>query len=310
MVSTRGHCRAQLRNFANAARQLGSSVAILSSAFHLRERLAQILYLYRENAADLFPRKINHLSKDNTVDARAETRRRRRWRVAQTKALPHVARPTVNEDLDLEFFPQQLEALAADVTTFLKCLNEFPEFTDEAVNASIMSFEGDLKVCSALQGSYPFLTTLVLGVMPKRVCWSVFFFAMGGDRVSRFSCTGHFRYPSVQRYIHELAIEMGEHIDNITVTLSMFIEIGMTFTYYLHHIYSCYQHLCRGAHHPVRSETRGKQSSQLIYGGNLLLRRNCNNTSVLLQPGTHAVSELRQLLLVRLNGLQHRSCRK
>jgi hypothetical protein len=51
----------------------------------------------------------------------------------------------VNEDLDLEFFPQQLEALAADVTTFLKCLNEFPEFTDEAVNASIMAFEGDLK---------------------------------------------------------------------------------------------------------------------------------------------------------------------
>lgn len=25
-------------------------------------------------------------------------------------------------------------------------LNEFPEFTDEAVNASILSFEGDLKV--------------------------------------------------------------------------------------------------------------------------------------------------------------------
>ena len=28
--------------------------------------------------------------------------------------------------------------------TFLNCLNEFPEFTDEAVNASIKSFEGDL----------------------------------------------------------------------------------------------------------------------------------------------------------------------
>jgi len=30
--------------------------------------------------------------------------------------------------------------------SFLKCLNEFPEFTDEAVNTSIKSFEGDLKV--------------------------------------------------------------------------------------------------------------------------------------------------------------------
>lgn len=72
--------------------------------------------------------------------------------IAQTKAPPHVARPTVTENLDLEFFPQQLEALSADVTTFLKCLNEFPEFTDEAVNASITSFEEDLKVRSALQG--------------------------------------------------------------------------------------------------------------------------------------------------------------
>lgn len=38
---------------------------------------------------------------------------------------------------------------------------------------------------------------------------------------------GHFRYPSVQRYVHDLSTEMGEHIDNITSTLSMFIEVGM-----------------------------------------------------------------------------------
>jgi hypothetical protein len=43
-------------------------------------------------------------------------------------------------------FPEQLESLAADVTTFLNCLNEFPEFTDEAVNSSISSFQDDLKV--------------------------------------------------------------------------------------------------------------------------------------------------------------------
>lgn len=74
----------------------------------------------------------------------------------------------MTEDLDLEFFPQQLEALAVDVTTFLKCLNEFPEFTDEAVNASIMSFEGDLKVFSALRGPYSFLIAiLVLGIVSE-----------------------------------------------------------------------------------------------------------------------------------------------
>jgi len=57
-----------------------------------------------------------------------------------------VPRPTVSENVDPETFPEQLEFLANEVTTFLRCLNEFPEFTDEAVNASILSFEGDLKV--------------------------------------------------------------------------------------------------------------------------------------------------------------------
>ncbi|KAF5379166.1 hypothetical protein D9615_006004 [Tricholomella constricta] len=174
----------ELRNFANAARQLGSSVAILSSAFHLRERLAQILVLYRQNAADLFPRKIIHLSRELAPDPEHEqpkAKRRRRGRMAKAKAPPHVARPTVNENLDPEFFPEQLEALAKDVATFLGCLNEFPEFTDEAVNASIRSFEGDLKYWASCLKEY----------------------------------AGHFRYPSVQRYIHDLSAEMGEHIDSV-----------------------------------------------------------------------------------------------
>ncbi|KAF8069027.1 hypothetical protein FPV67DRAFT_1607451 [Lyophyllum atratum] len=183
----------ELRNFANASRQLGSSVAILSSAFHLRERLAQILVLYRQNASDLFPRKIAHITREIPHDPGPKVKRRRRGRVAKAKAPPHVARPTVNENLDPEFFPEQLEALATDVATFLNCLNEFPEFTDEAVNASIRSFEGDLKYWASCLKEY----------------------------------TGHFRYPSVQRYIHDLSIEMGEHIDTITSTLSMFIEIGV-----------------------------------------------------------------------------------
>ncbi len=50
------------------------------------------------------------------------------------------------EKLDPEDFPEQLQMFAQDVTTFLDCLNEFPEFTDEAVNAAVLSLEGDLKV--------------------------------------------------------------------------------------------------------------------------------------------------------------------
>ncbi|CAA7264399.1 unnamed protein product [Cyclocybe aegerita] len=178
----------ELRNFANAARQLGSSVAILSSAFRLRERLAQLLFLYHENAADLFPRKVNHVARDINAESPTASRRRK-WGLKRLKgkAQLHVPRPTVSENLDPEMFPNQLEFLAVEVTIFLKCLNEFPEFTDEAVNASILSFEGDLKYWASWQ----------------------------------------FRYPAVQRYIHDLSTEMGEHIDELTSSLSMFIEVGV-----------------------------------------------------------------------------------
>jgi hypothetical protein len=134
-----------LRNFSNAARQLGSSVGILSGSFHLRERLAQILFLFRENAADLFPRKV--LRQPRAEALVNPTLKSGRKKGARRKPPPNVRRPTIDETLDPESFPEQLEAFAEDVTTFLNCLNEFPEFTDEAVNASILSFEADLKVC-------------------------------------------------------------------------------------------------------------------------------------------------------------------
>lgn len=71
----------------------------------------------------------------------------------KAKAPPHVTTPAILDDLDAEDFPDQLQGFADDVITFLDCLNEFPEFTDEAVNASIISLEGDLKV------NFPLFTT-------------------------------------------------------------------------------------------------------------------------------------------------------
>ncbi|KAG8750778.1 hypothetical protein FRC11_010066, partial [Ceratobasidium sp. 423] len=44
----------KLQAFANAVRQLGSSVGLLSAAYRLRARLRQIQYFFRENAAELF----------------------------------------------------------------------------------------------------------------------------------------------------------------------------------------------------------------------------------------------------------------
>ncbi|KAI0760480.1 WD40 repeat-like protein [Fomes fomentarius] len=180
----------ELRNFANAARQLGSSVGILSSSYHLRGRLAQILYLFRENAADLFPRKVRHQSREESLTSSHLPQYRRGKR---HRAPPHVYNPTVDERLDSEDFPEQLSMFARDVATFLDCLNEFPEFTDEAVNSAIMSLEGDLKYWASCLKAYE----------------------------------GQFKNPAVQRYLHDLSSEMGEHIDSITSSLSVFIEIGV-----------------------------------------------------------------------------------
>ena len=132
----------QLRNFANATRQLGSSVGILSSAFHLRERLAQILFLFRENAADLFPRKITREPREALVNPAIRKFRKRSRDGASTQ----IVNTSAFEEIDCEHFPEQLRLFGEDVITFLDCLNEFPEFTDEAVNSSILSLEGDLKV--------------------------------------------------------------------------------------------------------------------------------------------------------------------
>lgn len=180
----------ELRNFGNAARQLGSSVGILSSAFRLRERLAQILFLFRDNAADLFPRKISRQQREFLVNPNLMDRKRKARR---RKSMPGRVPANIEDSLDLESLPEQFESFATALLTFLKCLNEFPEFTDEAVNTSIKSFEGDLKYWACCLQDY----------------------------------RGQFKYPAVQRYVHDLTAEMGEHIDNITGTLSMFIEVGV-----------------------------------------------------------------------------------
>ncbi|KAJ6451706.1 hypothetical protein C8R47DRAFT_998354, partial [Mycena vitilis] len=169
----------QLRNFSNATRQLGASVGILSSAFHLRERIAQILFLYGKIAADLFPRKISHPPRSGVV----------------AHAPAHFLQPVIfDESLDLEDFPDQFEALANSIVTLARSLDEFSEFTDETINASIIMFEGDLRYWAS--------------------CLQVY--------------RGQFRYPAVQRYVHDLTTEMGEHIDSISSTLVLFSEVGQS----------------------------------------------------------------------------------
>ena len=206
----------ELRNFANATRQLGSSVGILSSAFHLRERIVQMLFLFRENAADLF-RHVRRQTQEQLLDQKIRTedsaappgRRKKR----PPKRLPHIARPSLPKDktLDVEDFPEQLEEFARDIKTFLKSVNEFPEFTDEAVNNSMNAFEADLKYWASCLKTYDGgLHILFISIGTK------------GN-------AGQFKYPAVQRYVHDLCGEMSDHLDTITSSLAMFLEIGEFF---------------------------------------------------------------------------------
>ena len=53
--------------------------------------------------------------------------------------------------------------------------------------------------------------------------YSTFLVSMSFNRLP-----GQFKYPAVQRYLHDLSSELGEHIDSITSSLSVFIEIGLS----------------------------------------------------------------------------------
>ncbi|KAF8496482.1 WD40 repeat-like protein [Russula emetica] len=186
----------ELRTCVNAARQLGSSVAILASVFQLRDRLAQISFLFRENAADLYPRKVLRLQRESLVGKSKFPRRRLgRLRAAPLERCRRSgpAGRLELDKLDLEDFPQQLELFASDLSTFLYSLNEFPEFTDKAVDAPIIAFEDDLKYWASCLMAYE----------------------------------GKLKSLAVRRYLHELMADVGEHLHSLSTALSMFIEVGI-----------------------------------------------------------------------------------
>ncbi|KAI9465719.1 WD40 repeat-like protein [Lactarius psammicola] len=166
----------ELRTCVNTTRQLGSSVAILASVLQLRNRLTQISFLFRENAANLYPRKVVRLPRESLV-GRSKLPRRRLARLRTSQA----------------HFPQQLELFASDLSTFSYSLNEFPEFTDKAVDTPITAFEDDLKYWASCLIAYE----------------------------------GNFRSPAVQRYLHELMTDVSEHLSSVSAALSMFIEVGI-----------------------------------------------------------------------------------
>ena len=107
-----------------------------------------VLHLFRENAESLFPKQIR--PKPEPVDAPASRK--------PTRKAAILRRPTTNVVQDAEDLPKEMGDLAHDVMCFLHHLEEFPEFVDEAVNASITAFQHDLKVTIAPPTTVPVLT--------------------------------------------------------------------------------------------------------------------------------------------------------
>ncbi|RPD69483.1 WD40 repeat-like protein [Lentinus tigrinus ALCF2SS1-7] len=179
----------ELRNFAGATRQLGSSVGILSSAHNLRMRLSGILRLFRENAAQLYPsitlRDAPEIEKRPTTSKRDKSwYRRAPW---LNDILPAV------DTLGPEDFPDQLVYLARDFNTLLEYTNDFPESVDDRLNAAISLLDDDLKYWASCLRTYK----------------------------------GQFRTPFVRRYLHSISSQLGEQFCQVASTLAFFTKTGV-----------------------------------------------------------------------------------
>lgn len=283
----------QLRNFANAARQLGSSVAILSSALCLRERLAQLLFLYHENAADLFPRKVIRDIWEPSAGTQPMRQIGRSRTVDRTPS--HVARPTVNEKLDPEYFPELLTTLANDLATFLDCLNEFPEFTDEAMNASIRSFEDDLKVvwCLLHYDSLWFSFYSIGRRVWKNILVSVYVFYL-------HKYTYWYRIRAIPLSLCSTICSWTLNGNERTHQHYHNKSLGVRWSRWAFHshVIAVLLNTSRCSYHSVCAEAWGYKFPQSHHCGDTILSHYCNNFAILVWITLYSHSRRCQLLLV------------
>ena len=145
------------------ARQLGSSVGILSASSRLREKLGRVLYLFRENAEDLFPnlkakrqrakvpvfRRLNKRRRGNAI-AVGNKRRSKGSKEGVHDTDHHLLGLPPNDGrghanaIDRKFLSAEMQAFARDISTLLECFSQFPDYVDEIPEQSLGQ---ELKVC-------------------------------------------------------------------------------------------------------------------------------------------------------------------
>ncbi|PFH48870.1 hypothetical protein AMATHDRAFT_5391 [Amanita thiersii Skay4041] len=195
----------EFHNFANAARKLGSSVAVIVSTFKLRERLAQVLYLYRENAATLFPRYVPRRYRDDLIYSLHSNRslKRSRMNSSSTIASSGQKSPTNGggtvKKLKPEDLPNQLKGLATDFELFCDSLEVFPDLLDSAINETFDSFQTDLEYWASCLAEH----------------------------------LHHFHDTDVQRYIHGTSQMMKLHLDDVKVGFGVLTSTGVPTVQYV-----------------------------------------------------------------------------
>ena len=110
-------------------------------------RIAHIFYLFRENAADLFPKEIKHYDSYPSDDEPDDQVNSATYLLAQRP----VTTPTTNR----EQLPEQMEAFSHDLDNFRLALSEYPEFKDEAFSKAIISLKCTVEVLACPIGQTP-----------------------------------------------------------------------------------------------------------------------------------------------------------
>ncbi|KIJ40611.1 hypothetical protein M422DRAFT_256583 [Sphaerobolus stellatus SS14] len=169
----------KLISFTTEARQLGRSSGILLATRKLRQQLARLDFVLRENTAHLVPK-----FRDFHIPM-----------YGSHSNVPVWTKHAAKRALDIQKIPGEILALANALHDFRVRLDEFQEYDDAGIDikSSLKSFENDLKYW---HGSLD----------PDQ--WS-------------------FRSWSVQRYVYQISLEVGNRIAELSVDLKLFIELGI-----------------------------------------------------------------------------------
>ena len=117
----------------NGSRSIGRSVSILGASTRLRERLGRVLYLFRQNAYNLYPDMI----RDYTTSHPTPVRPVRHWKT-RTFLSPTINKILPSTDLDkFNGLGWEFRQFSEDVVTLFDCFCQYPEFLEELPDRSL-----------------------------------------------------------------------------------------------------------------------------------------------------------------------------